>query len=146
MSSRGKALAGIAAFGLGVFTTGLAYASTPEPTVPLVVRVDASDLVGIFPGSARHVAYTITNPAADRAMRLHDPGPEGRVQGSVSVDRAHPACDSEWFSFTPQGNEAATYGPSASWTYRGEFEMRNAAVDQDVCKGARISLTVTVSG
>ena len=146
MFGRGIALVGSAVLGMGIGCTGLAYASTPAPAPALVVTVDAGPMAGIYPGASRPVRYTVSNAATDRSVALHDPGPSGRVGGALSVDRAHAGCDPAWFSFRAQGDEGATYAPGVSSTYTGVVEMVNAPVNQDACKGATISLTVTIAG
>ena len=145
MLGRRMALAGTAALAVGIGFTGFANASTMTPAPGLVVTVDASSLAGIFPGASRPVTYTVTNPASNRTVTLHDADAAGRVDGSLSIDRDHAACDVAWFSFTPDGDEADSYGPGASSTYTGAVQMVNADVNQDACKGATISLTVAVA-
>jgi len=146
MLGRGIALACSAALAVGVCGMGLAHASDAAPDAGLVVSVDATSLAGIYPGGARPVTYTVTNPATDRPVTLHDAGPSGRVEGTLAVDPAHLGCDAGWLSFAAQGSEVATYAAGASTTYTGSVSMVNATVNQDACKGATISVTVSITG
>jgi len=146
MLGRRIALAFSAALAVGLCGTGLAHASDAAPDAGLVVSVDASSLAGIYPGGARPVTYTVSNPATDRAITLREGDPSGRVQGTLAVDAAHSGCDAGWFSFAAEGGETATYAPGASTIYTGSVAMVNADVSQDACKGATISVTVSIAG
>jgi hypothetical protein len=145
MLLRVLALAGTAALGVGMCCTGMAQAATPSPGTGLVVSINDTGLGGIYPGASNPATYTIANRGTHHVVTLSDADPTGRVHATFSVDDAHPACDPAWFSFTPEGDELVTYAPGTSSTYTGSVQMMNAPVNQDSCKGATLTLSVTVA-
>ncbi|WP_308932130.1 hypothetical protein [Arthrobacter sp. SLBN-112] len=114
----------------GGYGSGTAAASTSPVTIN--VTVDA----GVAPGAPQTITYTATNPnTSNTQVTLANP------VVTTGVDGCLPA----WFTATaPTGTTNVPAGPTATALGTGTLTLVDSAtVNQDACKGASITVTVT---
>jgi hypothetical protein len=116
-------------------TTGSGTGSGTAASSNGTVVLHASFASGITPGGSKTVSFT-----ADNA------GTSGLQVGTVStVVTASGTCDASWFS-VPDVAENQTIAAGASGVAlanTGTLSFTDAAVNQDSCKGATLTLTLS---
>ena len=104
-----------------------------------VVTVTAMVAPGIAPGTSRAVTFTAANATASpiqvTAVQLV----------SIAVDGAHAACDTDDLSMADvgQGHQVPAAATVEALPNDGSLVYANTAVDQDACKGATLTLTLS---
>ncbi len=102
------------------------------------IALHASITAGISPGTSAPVRLTASNPGSSaitlRTVRLLD----------VSADTDHPNCATDDFTMTDVEQEASI--PAGARDYRlasGTLTFKNTDVNQDGCKAATLTLTLS---
>lgn len=107
------------------------------------VSIEGSIADGLYPGGARDVTFTVTNE-----------NPQAVAAGTISleaVEASDPACDVR--AFTMQDIDASGESVPAALDSenpgskvldaKGSLEMANLSSNQDACKGATLTLTLS---
>lgn len=117
---------------------GSAAASQGTQAVTINVTVDQ----GVAPGgAAKTITYTAANPnSSSTPVTLANP-----VVSTKLAPGATGVCDAAWFSATvPAGTTTVPAGATAAALGTGQLSFTDdPAVNQDACKGATITVTVT---
>jgi hypothetical protein len=94
---------------------------------------------GIYPSGTRTVTFTASNPNVSPVYIT-----SVSVTG-MTVDAGHAGCDTAWFSMptVTQNYEIAGNATDVTLPSTGTLTMANTATNQDACKGATITLTLT---
>jgi hypothetical protein len=103
------------------------------------VTLSATVTDGIAPGNSVPVSFAASN-ATDSPVRV------GTVHlVSVAVDAAHSGCNTADFSMADvvQNHEVPAQATNESLPNDGSLAMANTAVNQDACKGATLTLTLS---
>lgn len=106
---------------------------------------DVSFSATLYPGATVDVSATMTNQSGDSKVKVDDLKLD--VAG-ISTDTV--GCDAKWFTYS-EGNNSPQYlaksgaaGDAATIT-AGTLSMSDeAAVNQDACKGAKVTLPLTL--
>jgi hypothetical protein len=116
--------------------TGTANVGT-SGTVTLTATVPA----GIAPGTSKDLSFTAANPSTS-AVYVSTVHLE-----SVTPDSAHSACTTADFSMADvsEGVEVAAGATAQSLPTGGTLAYANTASNQDPCKGATLTLTLSSS-
>ncbi|WP_427174708.1 hypothetical protein [Arthrobacter sp. 92] len=114
--------------------SGTGSATTSAGTAPVVLH--AAFAQGLAPGGQEDVTYTADNPNSSSTM-------VGSL--ATTVTTSDPGCLPEWFISTPPAtNTAVAANATATALGTGTLSFTdNASVNQDPCKNATITLTVT---
>jgi hypothetical protein len=127
------AVAAVAAFayftttgtGTGSATTGTSSAVTLHGTAPDT----------LYPGTSSIVNFTVDNPSSGHQLVnvIH--------LDSVSTDPAHSTCDVSKYTMPDvSANQDVPSGSATVIAATGTLTFNNAAVSQDACKGAPLTL------
>lgn len=114
--------------------TGSGSAVTSQGTVPVVLH--AMFVQGLAPGGQEDVVYTADNPNSSSTT-------VGSLASTVTTSNA--GCLPAWFVSTPP-TSTTSVAPNSTKTSLGTGSLSftdDPAVNQDACKGATITLTVT---
>jgi hypothetical protein len=118
-------------------TTGAGTGSATNASSNGEVVLHASFTAGITPGGTKTVTYTADN-AGSSSLRV------GTITPVVSIDAAHIGCSAADFTIAPTTSNttvaALTSGVAAG---TGTLSFADTAVNQDACKGAVVTLTLT---
>jgi hypothetical protein len=84
-------------------------------------------------------SYTITNNGSG------DQKLEAQPTITITNDQEGSGCDSAWYAVTPTAISLGDLAPGASATSSFDVQLTNlATTNQDACKGATVTATVTV--
>jgi len=109
-------------------------------TNPSTVTLHGSAAPGLFPGSSVAVSFTADNNDANQAIAV------GTIHlVSVAADSGHSACDTSAFHMSDvvSGQKLAAGAAAVALTAGGTLAMDNTAANQDSCKGATMTLTLS---
>ena len=130
----GIAVTATAAFGYWSTTgsgSGNATAASGNGTLALT----ASFADGLAPGQSTTVTYHAVN-ASDTDLQV------GTVHAVVSTDKD--GCDAAWFAIGDViSNQVIAHQSDADLTNTGTLFFNNNAADQNACKGAKVTLTLS---
>ena len=115
--------------------TGSASVDNPTGSVALKATITGS----LVPGGTTPVALTASNPT-NSDVRL------GTVKlTSVAVDAAHAGCSTADFTMADvaENTTVAKGASNAPLPAQGTLAMANTAANQDACKGATLTLTLS---
>lgn len=115
--------------------TGSATVDNPSGSVTLKATVSGA----LVPGGTAPVALTATNPTSSD-VRL------ATVKlTSVALDAAHSGCNASDFSMADVAENATVVkgASNAALPVQGTLAMANTAANQDACKGATLTLTLS---
>lgn len=133
------ATAGLVGIGGGAFaywtTTGSGSGNAAASAGGQVVTLHAAFNAGLTPGQSTAVAYTADN-ANDTSTVV------GALSASVST--SVPQCDPTWFNVTAvTSNSTVAAHASGVSVGSGTLTFKDSALNQDACKGAVITVSVT---
>lgn len=115
-------------------TTGSGSGTGATAAANGTVVLHAAFADGLAPGLSTPVTFT-----ADNAGKT-----DLRVGTITSVVSASGACDPSWFSITPTVSNTTVAGLATGVAVgSGTLTFNNAAADQDACKSATVTLTVS---
>ena len=118
-------------------TTGTGSGATPAATSSGTVTIAASFTSGIVPGGTRAVTYTAANPGTSKLM-VKDI--------SHLVTTSDVGCLPAWFTIPPVNSNTVVPAGATAQALTGSGTLTfvdSATVNQDACKGATITLTLT---
>jgi hypothetical protein len=109
--------------------TGSASVGSSTP-----IALSATTSGAVYPGG----------PGVDVAVEVRNPGNGAQRVHTVSLDSidAPAGCNPAWFSMSPIAVDT-TVNASEATTVHGTLAMQNAAVNQDACQGAALTLHVS---
>ena len=116
-------------------TSGAGTGSATSASANGTLALSASFANGLAPGQAEDVTYHAVNGSATD-LRV------GTVHAAVSTDNAD--CLPGWFSIGDVVSNQVIPGHSeADLTLKGSLAFNNNAANQDPCKGAKVTLTLS---
>lgn len=116
-------------------TTGSGGGSASASSGGGTVALHASFAAGLAPGQSTSVAYTADN-SSDTSTVV------GALSATVSTSDAQ--CLPAWFTVTANtSNSPVAAHSTATSVGSGTLTFNDSAADQDACKGATITVTVT---
>lgn len=133
------ALGVTAAAGYAYWTTsgaGTGSATNASANGTLVLHASFAD--GLTPGASEDVSYTADN-AGSSSLQV------GTVHAVVGIDAGHPSCLASDFSVldTVENQTIPAGGLGVALATKGSITFADTAVNQDGCKGATVTLTLT---
>lgn len=133
------AVVGVAAVAVAYWTGGGSGSGTADVGTSGSVTITGTVSSGIAPGTSRSVSFTAANATTSpiRVTTVH--------LDSVSVDAGHATCETDDFTMADvtenhQVPAGATVEPLPT---NGSLVYANTAVNQDACKNATLTLTLS---
>jgi hypothetical protein len=121
-------------------TTGAGTGSATNASSNGTIDLHASFADGLTPGGSKTVTFTADN-AGTSSLRV------GTVQSVVSIDAAHVAlgCSVDDFSIADvdENQTIAAGATGVTLAHTGLIAFADTAVNQDGCKGAKVTLTLS---
>jgi hypothetical protein len=133
------ALAGIAALAYAYWTGTGSGTGTGDVGTGGSVTLTGTVTDGVAPGTSVPVSFTAAN-ATDSPIRVTTVHLE-----SVSVDAGHSGCNTADFSMADvtQNHQVPGNATAEPLPNNGSLAMANTAVNQDACKNATLTLTLS---
>src|SRR5207245_1949570 len=116
-------------------TTGSGNGSATAASTNGTLALSASFAGGLAPGQSEDVTYHAVN-GSDTDLQV------GTVHAVVSTDNTD--CDPTWFSIDDVvSNQVIQHKAEADLSAKGSLVFHNSASDQNACKGAKVTLTLS---
>jgi hypothetical protein len=132
---------GIAAAAFAYWTTSGGGSGSGSVGTAAAASVHGTITSALVPGGSSSVTLTADKDA-------HTTYKIGAITGTVSVDKTHAdaGCAAADFAFVgPTADETVTAGTGTQTLTAGSVSMDNTSANQDACKGADLTLTLTVA-
>jgi hypothetical protein len=131
-------IAGTAGSAIAYWTTsgsGSGNANTASANGTIVLH--ATFAAGLTPGAHEAVAYTADNGGSSSLL-------VGTITPTVSIDSGHSTCLATDFTIAPTtSNTTVPKNSTAVSVGAGDLAFADTAVNQDGCKGATVTLTLS---
>jgi hypothetical protein len=105
------------------------------------MQITAIVAAGIYPGGSEKVIFTAANRSGSPVLlnALHLVG--------VTADRTHADCDTDAFTMrdVPESTRVMAGATAQVLPSRGTLRFRNTGENQDACKGATLTLSLSSS-